>query len=134
MSGSMFTIGLLLTGLSDPAKVQAFFAMSFWPFDLRQWDPSLLLVMLFATAPNIISIQWRGLQDPPRLATKFNVPTKTLADVDMKFYAGAVAFGVGWGSNGVCPGPAIIRALLQPIWGITWFAGFYIGSLDIFGS
>jgi uncharacterized membrane protein YedE/YeeE len=117
--------------MASPAKVQGFFAVRFIPFDASRWDPSLSLIMLFAVIPNIIRIKWRGFEQPPRLTTRFSLPTKTMKDVDARFVLGAVAFGIAWGLTGVCPGPAIIRTFVQPVWGVLWMAGFYAGSLDI---
>ena len=117
--------------MADPSKVQSFFAVQFRPFDLSRWDPSLSLVIFFGLLPNIVSIQFRGFERPPRLATRFSLPTKTLADVDIKFVLGAVAFGISWGWTGMCPGPAILRSLVQPGWGVMWLSGFYAGSRDL---
>lgn len=120
--------------MADPAKVQSFFAIQISPIELKQWDPSLLLVILFAVVPNIINQRLRGLQGSPRLANRYSLPTKSLRDVDLKFVLGAVAFGVSWGYSGICPGPAIVRSILQPKWGAIWLAGFRVGSLDILGT
>jgi uncharacterized membrane protein YedE/YeeE len=118
--------------MAHPAKVQSFFAIRFKsPLDISLWDPSLTLVILFAVIPNVIHIKWRGLKKPPRAAKSFSLPTKTMKDVDARFVLGAVAFGVAWGWSGVCPGPAILRSILQPVWGVLWMAGFYVGSLEV---
>jgi uncharacterized membrane protein YedE/YeeE len=119
--------------MASPSKVQSFFAIRFRPFDLSLWDPSMSLIILFALIPNIVSVKWRGLKKPPRLASHFSLPTKTIKDVDSRFFLGAIAFGVSWGLTGVCPGPAILRIFLQPAWGVLWMTSFYTGSLDIFG-
>jgi uncharacterized membrane protein YedE/YeeE len=58
----------------------------------------------------------------------FELPKKTIKDVDGRFVAGAAAFGVGWGLTGTCPGPAVLRALAQPVWGVMWLGGFWLGS------
>ena len=134
LAGSIFGLGLLISGMADAAKVQSFFAIRSSPLDFSTWDPSLLLVIVFAVLPNALSIRWRGFDRRPRLATNFSLPTKTLADVDAKFVLGAVAFGIAWGWTGICPGPAVIRSFLQPAWGILWMAGFYAGSFDLLQS
>ena len=133
LAGFTFALGLLISGMADSGKVQAFFAIRFNPFDISLWDPSLSLVILFAVVPNIVSIRWRGFGEPPRLARKFNLPTKTLKDVDAKFVLGAVAFGIAWGWSGICPGPAVVRSVVQPTWGVLWLMAFRVGSLDVFG-
>jgi len=42
---------------------------------------------------------------------------------------GAMAFGLAWGLRGVCPGPAVLRAVLQPTWGVVEMAGYMLGNL-----
>jgi uncharacterized membrane protein YedE/YeeE len=129
LTGYIFGLGLLVSGMATPAKVQAFFAFSLFPFDITRWDPSLTLVVLFGILPNMAQIQWRRFAKAPKLADVFSLPTKTMSDVDAKFVLGAVAFGVAWGATGVCPGPAILRAVGQPLWGLLWLPGFWIGGL-----
>jgi hypothetical protein len=33
-------------------------------------------------------------------------------------------FGLAWGLKGVCPGPAILRTVLQPTWGLITMGGY----------
>jgi uncharacterized membrane protein YedE/YeeE len=115
--------------MASPAKVQAFFAFSLFPLDITKWDPSLTLIILFGILPNIAQIQWRGFLKAPKFETKFSLPTKKMSDVDVRFVLGAAAFGVAWGASGVCPGPAVLRAVGQPWWGALWFLGFWAGGL-----
>lgn len=123
-SGLLFALGLRISGMAHPAKVTAFLSFP----NMHAWDPSLLLVVLFGVLPNLGTIQWKGFTQPPAFATKFELPTKTVKDVDMKFVAGAAAFGVGWGLTGTCPGPAVLRAFAQPVWGALWLGGFWVGG------
>ncbi|KAH8693860.1 YeeE/YedE family integral membrane protein [Talaromyces proteolyticus] len=133
LAGVQFGLGLLFTGMADPAKVIRFFAFL---TDLSAFDPSLALVLVFGVGP---SLYWylatepgkanaEGKVDAPTLADSWSLPNRTLADVDWRFVAGAVAFGLGWGLSGVCPGPAIVRSVLQPAWGVVWMAGYAVGS------
>lgn len=127
LAGLLFALGLLTSGMASPSKVQSFFAIS--PTSLHHWDPSLALVLVFGVLPNMMSIRRRGLEEPPRLAPRFSLPTKTMADVGWRFVVGAVAFGVSWGATGTCPGPAVVRAVVQPWWGGLWMLGFWVGGL-----
>jgi len=95
---------------------------------MQHWDPSLALVILFGVLPNLVEIQMRGLTSPPEFASHFSLPTKTMVDIDVKFVLGAMAFGVGWGLSGTCPGPAVLRAFAQPVWGALWVGGFWFGG------
>ncbi|KAI1942668.1 hypothetical protein LOZ66_001074 [Ophidiomyces ophidiicola] len=132
ISGVQFGLGLLISGMADPGKVLRFFS---W-LDLSRFDPSLALVMLFAVGPSILSYlklkreyEDKGGQKPPTLAAHFDLPQSTVKDIDWRFVVGAAVFGVGWGSYGVCPGPGLLRSLLQPAWGALWLGGFWLGSL-----
>lgn len=130
LSGSAFGLGLLVSGMASPSKVQGFFAIRFSPFDLKLWDPSLMLVILFGVIPNVAHFLYCGLEGSPTFADGFSLPIKTVKDVDTWFVLGAVVFGVSWGLTGVCPGPAMLRTFLQPSWGVLWMVGFYAGSVD----
>lgn len=123
-SGLLFALGLQVSQMAQPAKVAAFLSFPV----LQHWDPSLALVMIFGVLPNLIENQIKGFKKPPSFAERFALPTKTAQDIDKRFVMGAVAFGIGWGLAGVCPGPAVIRAFYQPIWGLLWIGGFWLGG------
>jgi uncharacterized membrane protein YedE/YeeE len=127
-SGLLFALGLHISQMAHPAKVASFLSFP----NMQQWDPSLALVMIFGVLPNLIEIQRKGFGSSPSFAPKFSLPTKTIKDIDAKFVAGAAAFGVGWGLTGTCPGPAVLRALAQPVWGALWIGGFWLGGKMVF--
>jgi uncharacterized membrane protein YedE/YeeE len=126
-SGLLFALGLHISQMSHPAKVASFLSFPV----MQQWDPSLALVILFGVLPNLVEMQRRGFSSPPSFAETFALPTKTFKDTDVKFVAGAAVFGVGWGLTGTCPGPAVLRAIAQPLWGALWMAGFWLGGMAI---
>lgn len=65
---------------------------------------------------------------PVRLCVGVNNPRPS--PITRRFLLGAAAFGVAWGLEGVCPGPGIIRSVLQfPSWGVPWLVGIFIGSV-----
>ncbi|KAG9185224.1 hypothetical protein G6011_07768 [Alternaria panax] len=123
-SGLLFALGLHISQMAHPDKVAAFLSFP----NVQHWDPSLALVILFGVVPNLIENQMKGLNGSPSFAAKFSLPTKTLQDVDKRFVMGAGAFGIGWGLTGTCPGPAVLRAFSQPVWGALWIGGFWLGS------
>lgn len=123
-SGLLFALGLHVSQMAHPAKVASFLSFP----ALTHWDPSLMLVLVFGVLPNLIEIQRKGFTAPPAFAPKFALPEKTIADVDARFVAGAAAFGIGWGLTGTCPGPAVLRAFAQPVWGMLWMSGFWAGG------
>ncbi|KAE8414124.1 hypothetical protein BDV36DRAFT_266360 [Aspergillus pseudocaelatus] len=136
LAGLQFGMGLFFSGMANPAKVLRFFA---FPTDLARFDPSLALIILFGIGPSLITFltakpgqKTDGLGDkptPPTLADGWRLPTATVADIDWRFVTGAAAFGVAWGLRGVCPGPAVLRAALQPAWGLVEMTGYMLGNL-----
>ncbi|BCS00974.1 YeeE/YedE family protein [Aspergillus luchuensis] len=135
LAGLEFGVGLLFSGMADPAKVLRFFAFL---SDPSRFDPSLALIILFGIGPSLIiflstkpgkKTDNKAEQSTPTLAAQWRLPTATVADIDWKFVAGGVAFGLAWGLRGVCPGPAILRSVLQPVWGLAEMTGFMLGNL-----
>ena len=99
LSGLVFGLGLVLSGMTQPSKVIAFLDVS------GAWDPSLALVMLGAIAvycPLYHLLYARSL--PPTAAASIS----PRAGIDKSLVAGAVLFGIGWGISGLCPGPALV--------------------------
>ncbi|BAP37228.1 hypothetical protein AS4_22880 [Acinetobacter guillouiae] len=96
--GGLFSVGLMLSGMSNPAKVIGFLDI------FGQWDPSLAFVMIGAIVVAFIPFQ-KAIRHP---VTVFNevieLPKNT--QLDTKLIAGAFIFGVGWGIAGICPAPA----------------------------
>jgi len=126
-AGLEFGLGLLITQMSNPAKVASFLSFP----NLELWDPSMILVILFGIVPSIIENQSKGFDTPPRFRDKFDLPQKTLANTDWKFVSGAAVFGIGWGLSGTCPGPAVLRSFLQPAWGSLFMGGFLLGAMFV---
>ncbi|GFF65616.1 UPF0394 membrane protein PD_1892 [Aspergillus lentulus] len=138
LAGLQFGLGLFISGMADPAKVLRFFAVL---TDPSRWDPSLALIILFGIGPSLATYlsvkpgQKKG-EEPegeestkPTLADNWRLPTLTVADIDWRFVTGAAAFGLAWGLQGVCPGPAILRTVLQPTWGLVAMTGYMLGNL-----
>ncbi|KQX03594.1 MULTISPECIES: DUF6691 family protein [Acinetobacter] len=96
--GGLFSVGLMLSGMSNPAKVIGFLDI------FGQWDPSLAFVMIGAILVAFIPFQ-KAIRKP---VTVFNevieLPKNT--QLDTKLVAGAFIFGIGWGIAGICPAPA----------------------------
>lgn len=103
-SGTLFGLGLAVSGMINPAKVIGFLDFA------GDWDPTLAFVMggaLLVTIPAF----WLILKRPyPILEESFWMPTKS--SLDGRLIGGAALFGVGWGLSGFCPGPAV--AALAP--------------------
>jgi uncharacterized protein len=99
-SGLLFGAGLVLSGMTKPAKVIGFLD----PFGA--FDPSLLFVMAGAIGVHFVAYRWMKRRSAPLFAPKFVVPTRR--DIDAKLLAGAALFGAGWGLGGYCPGPGVV--------------------------
>ena len=100
IAGLIFGIGLIISGMANPLKVQNFLDI------FGTWDPSLAFVMggaIAVTLPGYFLL--RTKRQRPLFAEKFQWPTRT--DIDTKLVTGAAVFGVGWGIGGFCPGPAL---------------------------
>ena len=104
--GLIFGLGLILSGMGNPAKVQNF--LDFF----GQWDPSLALVMGGAIAIGLIAFSWAKTRSKALLGESMQLPGNTA--IDKKLLTGSALFGVGWGLAGFCPGPALMNlATLQ---------------------
>ena len=99
LAGLVFGLGLLISGMANPAKVQNFLDLA------GTFDPSLLFVMAGAVVVTLAGYRLALRRPKPILAERFHLPTAR--DIDARLLAGAALFGVGWGLSGFCPGPAI---------------------------
>ena len=97
--GLAFALGLGIGGMTSPARVLAFLDVA------GAWDPSLAFVMLGGVVVYGAAFRLVMRRGRPLLAPAFVVPTRR--DIDARLLGGALAFGVGWGIAGLCPGPAL---------------------------
>ncbi len=103
VTGLLFGVGLVLSGMTLPDKVIGFLN----PFS-GAWDPSLGLVMVGAIGVHAVLMRVILKRSTPLVDTKFHLPTRK--DLDPKLIGGAALFGIGWGLGGVCPGPGLVGA------------------------
>ena len=97
--GGLFSMGLMLSGMSNPAKVIGFLDL------FGDWDPSLAFVMLGAIAVAFFPFQ-KAIRKPVTIFNEtIQLPEKT--QLDQNLVSGAFIFGVGWGIAGICPAPAL---------------------------
>jgi len=101
--GLVFGLGLIVSGMSNPAKVLNF--LDIGGITAGTWDVSLAFVMAGAVAVTFIGFKRVLKLARPFFAERFYVPTRE--DIDPKIIVGPAIFGVGWGLAGFCPGPAL---------------------------
>ena len=100
LSGLLMGCGLILSGMTDPGKVQAFLDVA------GAWDPSLALVMVGAIG--VASIPFRQARRLPHGLLNGRGPVLESGPIDTPLIVGSMLFGVGWGISGICPGPALV--------------------------
>ena len=107
LCGLIFGFGLLLSGMTQPAKVLGFLDV------LGRWDPTLAFVMAGALAVSSAGYALARRSSRPVLASQYLWPTRP--DINRPLVLGATLFGIGWGLIGLCPGPALVNlASLSP--------------------
>ncbi|MGU3346027.1 YeeE/YedE family protein [Pseudomonas monsensis] len=100
LAGLIFGIGLLISGMTNPAKVIGFLDLA------GHWDPSLAFVMAGAIAVAAVGFKFARTRTRSLLGLPMNLPTAR--HIDRRLVVGSLLFGIGWGLAGVCPGPALV--------------------------
>jgi uncharacterized protein len=123
--GLIFGLGLLISGMSDPAKVLNFLDLA--GIGSGTWDPSLAFVMAGAVAVTFAGFNWVLRQPRPLFAEKFYLPTKQ--ELGIRIVSGPAIFGVGWGLAGFCPGPALTALGFGSAAAVIFVAAMIVGML-----
>ena len=119
-TGVVFGLGLMLSGMTDPAKVLNFLDVS------GTWDASLMFVM--GAAVLVAFAGFRLARGRGRPLFGGQLPEVVETRMDAQLIAGALLFGVGWGLSGFCPGPAVTSLTLGS--GGTWvFVAAMLGGM-----
>lgn len=98
--GLVFGLGLIISGMTDPGKVLGFLDLA------GPWDPSLALVMGGAIVVGVFGFTLASRRRTSLLGEPMQMPTAR--QIDRRLVLGSLAFGIGWGIAGFCPGPAIV--------------------------
>ncbi len=101
--GLLFGLGLVVAGMSNPAKVLNFLDMG--AIGTGGWDASLAFVLLGAVGVTFLGYRVVLRRDRPLLDKRFHLPTAKA--IDSRILVGPAIFGIGWGLAGFCPGPAL---------------------------
>ncbi|MFQ6547277.1 DUF6691 family protein [Aestuariibius sp. 2305UL40-4] len=99
LTGALFGSGLLVSGMTDTAKVQG------WLDLFGAWDPTLAFVLGGAILP--MAVAWRIAAHRSTSVLGDPLPTRPAPVIDARLLTGAALFGIGWALVGLCPGPAM---------------------------
>jgi uncharacterized membrane protein YedE/YeeE len=106
LAGTIFGAGLMLGGMTDPARVRGFLDL------FGAWDPTLAFVM--GGAVLVMALAWllQKRMQRPVFAEGFALPDRS--DITARLVGGSALFGIGWGIAGLCPGPGFAALAIEP--------------------
>ena len=123
LSGVIFSIGLIISGMTNPQKVIGFLDI------FGDWDYALVFVMGGAVCLNLLTFKLIAQKEKPLYSSHFDWPLKK--SIDKKLILGASLFGLGWGLVGICPGPGVVNLItLNPkvlVFVACMLVGMFIG-------
>lgn len=119
LAGLIFGVGLVVSGMANPAKVIGFLDISV------PWDPTLAFVMSGAIAVGLPGFYWAKHLNKSLLGMPMNLPPS--GHIDRKLLLGAALFGAGWGIGGFCPGPAVVAAASLLPDGLIFISAMLVG-------
>jgi uncharacterized protein len=100
LAGLVFGLGLIVSGMVDPAKILGFLDLA------GRWDPSLAFVMVGAVGVGLVAFTVARRRTMSLLGAQMKLPSAH--EIDQRLVIGSLTFGVGWGIVGFCPGPALV--------------------------
>ena len=119
VSGLLFGIGLIVSGMANPAKVLGFLDLA------GRWDPSLALVMAGSIAVASGALAYAGKRTTTLIGAPMQLPASRT--IDRRLVLGSLAFGIGWGLAGFCPGPALVALGAGSIKAVGFVAAMLAG-------
>ena len=119
LAGLVFGLGLIVSGMADPAKVLGFLDLG------GAWDPSLAFVMAGAIAVSAIAFAVARRRTVSFLGAAMKLPTSR--DIDSRLVIGSVVFGIGWGVAGFCPGPGLVALGMGEIKALVFVVAMLVG-------
>ena len=129
VSGLIFGLGLILSGMTDPQRILAFLDV------FGAWNPSMALVMGGAIAVTLPAFTWARLRGHSVAGVAVTLPDRKT--ITPRLLVGSALFGVGWGLSGVCPGPGILIAangLLSGVWAPVVFLLSVIAGMLLYAA
>ena len=121
--GGIFSVGLILSGMSNPEKVLNFLDL------FGTWDASLAFVMMGAIAVAFIPFQRAMRQAEPKTILNEPIDLPKQTRIDSKLITGSFIFGIGWGIAGICPAPSLTLIGLGYYQAIYFIVAMLVGIL-----
>jgi uncharacterized membrane protein YedE/YeeE len=119
LTGLVFGLGLIVSGMVNPAKVLGFLNLA------GAWDPSLALVMVGAIVVSAFAFALARKRTASFLGVAMKLPSAR--DIDRRLVIGSVLFGIGWGIAGFCPGPGLVALGMGEIKALVFVAAMLAG-------
>ena len=119
LSGLVFGLGLIVSGMANPAKVLGFLDLA------GQWDPSLALVMAGAIAVGFFAFLIAKNRTRSLIGAEMKLPTASA--INSRLLAGSALFGAGWGVAGFCPGPGLVALGMGEPKALVFVAAMLVG-------
>ena len=121
LTGCLFGLGLLISGMTDTTKVQG------WLDVFGAWDPTLAFVLGGALIPMAVAWRVAGTHCTSVLGTP--MPGQPNPALDRRLLIGSAFFGTGWALVGLCPGPAMATLGFGGGSGLLFFAAMIVGMI-----
>lgn len=119
LSGLVFGLGLIVSGMVNPAKVLGFLDLA------GAWDPSLAFVMAGAVAVGFFAFLAAKKRTRSLIGAEMKLPTASA--INRRLLAGSALFGVGWGVAGFCPGPGLAALGMGEPKALVFVAAMLVG-------
>ena len=119
LAGLVFGLGLIVSGMANPARVLGFLDLA------GGWDPSLAFVMAGAIAVAAPAFALAKSRTVSILGATMKLSGSR--DIDRRLVIGSVLFGIGWGVAGFCPGPGLVALGMGEIRALVFVAAMLLG-------
>lgn len=119
LAGLVFGLGLIVSGMANPAKVLGFLDLT------GNWDPSLALVMAGAIGISSFAFLFAKNRTRSLIGAEMRLPGGR--GIDRRLVVGSLLFGVGWGVAGFCPGPGLVALGMGEVKALIFVASMLTG-------
>ena len=121
LAGLVFGLGLIVSGMANPAKVLGFLDLT------GAWDPSLALVMAGAIAVSFFAFLFARNRTRSLIGADMKLPGAR--QIDRRLVVGSTLFGIGWGVAGFCPGPGLVALGMGEVKALVFVAAMLVGMV-----